>query len=188
MAVRITAKTFGSGATGWTTAHRTEAGKDILVRKDDISCEAFGLFDSVNAWLGRVKNTTDSDLFPVLQNSMLNLGAMVFSTMYATYEDNTAKTIRLLERRLQEIDPLLPPTEFVLYGVDLIHADWCILNTEIRKAESKFVGWVYAQKLSVEDMQKYSQQIDLLNTMSKWAFSESRYYCHLLNIKLETWT
>ncbi len=188
MAQRITAKTFGTGAQGFTVAHRTVEGKDVLVRKDDISCEAYGLIDSVNAWLGRVKNYNQSvALCSELQNAMLNIGAMIFSTLYANYEDNTAKTIRHLERRLQEIDPVLSPTEFVLYGVDPIHADWCLLNTEIRKAESKFVGWVYSQRLSVEDMQKYAQQIDLLNTASKWAFSEARYYAQITQQKQEVW-
>lgn len=188
MAQRITAKTFGTGAQGFTVAHRTVEGKDVLVRKDDISCEAYGLIDSVNAWLGRVKNYNQSSLLcSELQNAMLNIGAMIFSTLYATYEDNTAKTIRHLERRLAEIDPQLEATEFVLYGVDPTHADWCLLNTEIRKAESKFVGWVYSQRLSVEDMQKYAQQIDLLNTASKWAFSEARYYAHITQQQQETW-
>lgn len=159
-----------------------------MVRKDDISCEAYGLIDSVNAWLGRVKNYNQSvRLCCELQQAMLNLGSMIFSTLYATYEDNTALTIKHLERRLQEIDPLLNPTEFILYGVDTVHADWCILNTEIRKAESKFVGWVYSQRLSVEDMQKYAQQIDLLNTASKWAYSEARYYAMTTQQKEETW-
>ena len=188
MAQRITAKTFGTGAQGFTVAHRTVEGKDVLVRKDDISCEAYGLIDSVNAWLGRVKNYNQSSLLcSELQNAMLNIGAMIFSTLYATYEDNTAKTIRHLERRLAEIDPQLEATEFVLYGVDPTHADWCLLNTEIRKAESKFVGWVYSQRLSVEDMQKYAQQIDLLNTASKWAFSEARYYAFTTQQQQETW-
>ncbi|MCA6430227.1 MAG: ATP:cob(I)alamin adenosyltransferase [Cytophagales bacterium] len=188
MAQRITAKTFGTGAQGFTVAHRTVEGKDVLVRKDDISCEAYGLIDSVNAWLGRVKNYNQSvRLCCELQQAMLNLGSMIFSTLYATYEDNTALTIKHLERRLQEIDPLLNPTEFILYGVDTVHADWCILNTEIRKAESKFVGWVYSQRLSVEDMQKYAQQIDLLNTASKWAYSEARYYAMTTQQKEETW-
>ena len=188
MAQRITAKTFGTGAQGFTVAHRTVEGKDVLVRKDDISCEAYGLIDSVNAWLGRVKNYNQSvGLCSELQNAMLNIGAMIFSTLYANYGDNTARTIRHLERRLQEIDPLLEATEFVLYGVDLIHADWCLLNTEILKAESKFLGWVYSQRLSVEDMQKYAQQIDLLNTASKWAFSEARYYALTTQQKQEVW-
>lgn len=188
MAQRITAKTFGTGAQGFTVAHRTVEGKDVLVRKDDISCEAYGLIDSVNAWLGRVKNYNQSSLLcSELQNAMLNIGAMIFSTLYATYEDNTAKTIRHLERRLAEIDPQLEATEFVLYGVDPTHADWCLLNTEIRKAESKFVGWVYSQRLSVEDMQKYAQQIDLLNTASKWAFSEARYYAFTTQQQQEVW-
>ena len=188
MASRITARTFGTGSQGYTVAHRTIEGKDILVRKDDISCEAYGLIDSVNAWLGRVKNYDQSSLLCCeLQNAMLNIGAMIFSTLYANYGDNTAKTIKHLEKRLAEIDPLLEATEFVLYGVDYTHADWCLLNTEIRKAESKFVGWVYSQRLSLEDMQKYSQQIDLLNTMSKWAFSEARYYALLTEQQQQTW-
>ena len=188
MASRITARTFGTGSQGYTVAHRTIEGKDVLVRKDDISCEAYGLIDSVNAWLGRVKNYDQSSLLCCeLQNAMLNIGAMIFSTLYANYGDNTAKTIKHLEKRLAEIDPLLEATEFVLYGVDYTHADWCLLNTEIRKAESKFVGWVYSQRLSLEDMQKYSQQIDLLNTMSKWAFSEARYYALLTEQQQQTW-
>ena len=188
MASRITARTFGTGSQGYTLAHRTIEGKDILVRKDDISCEAYGLIDSVNAWLGRVKNYNQSSLLCCeLQNAMINIGAMIFSTLYATYADNTSKTIKRLEKRLTEIDPLLEATEFILYGVDHIHADWLILNTEIRKAESKFVGWVYSQRLSLEDMQKYGQQIDLLNTMSKWAFSEARYYALLTEQQQQTW-
>lgn len=188
MASRITARTFGTGSQGYTVAHRTIEGKDVLVRKDDISCEAYGLIDSVNAWLGRVKNYNQSSLLCCeLQNAMLNIGAMIFSTLYANYEDNTAKIIKHLERRLAEIDPLLEATEFVLYGVDHIHADWCLVNTEIRKAESKFVGWVYSQRLSLEDMQKYAQQIDLLNTASKWAFSEARYYALLTEQQQQTW-
>ena len=188
MASRITARTFGTGSQGYTVAHRTIEGKDLLVRKYDISCEAYGFIDSVNAWLGRVKNYNQSSLLCCeLQNAMLNIGAMIFSTLYANYEDNTAKIIKHLERRLAEIDPLLEATEFVLYGVDHIHADWCLVNTEIRKAESKFVGWVYSQRLSLEDMQKYAQQIDLLNTASKWAFSEARYYALLTEQQQQTW-
>ena len=188
MASRITARTFGTGSQGYTVAHRTIEGKDILVRKDDISCEAYGLIDSVNAWLGRVKNYNQSSVLCCeLQNAMINIGAMIFSTLYATYADNTSKTIKRLEKRLTEIDPLLEATEFILYGVDHVHADWLILNTEIRKAESKFVGWVYSQRLSLEDMQKYGQQIDLLNTMSKWAFSEARYYALLTEQQQQTW-
>jgi cob(I)alamin adenosyltransferase len=188
MAARITAKTFGTGSLGYTTARRTEAGDDVLKRKDDISCEAYGLVDSVNAWLGRIKNYNQSvELCVELQNAMLNIGSMIFSSLYANYETNTARIIRNIEKRLAEIDPLLNPTEFVLYGVDTIHADWGILNTEIRKAESKFVGWVYSQDISIKDMQKYAQQIDLLNLMSKWAYSEARYYAHTTQQQQETW-
>lgn len=185
---RITPKNFGTGSLGYTVARRTETGKDILKRKDDISCEAYGLIDSVNAWLGRVKNYQQSFILCCdLQNAMLNIGSMIFSSLYANYEVNTAKLIKNIEKRLAEIDPLLEATEFILYGADLTHADWCILNTEIRKAESKFVGWVYSQDISIEDMQKYSQQIDLLNLMSKWAFSEGRYYVLTTQQATQTW-
>lgn len=185
---RITPKKFGTGSLGYTTVRRTETGKDILKRKDDISCEAYGLLDSVNAWLGRVKNYNQSSLLCCeLQNAMLNIGSMIFSSLYANYEVNTAKLIKTIEKRLGEVDPLLESTEFILYGVDSIHADWGILNTEIRKAESKFVGWVYSQDISIEDMQKYAQQIDLLNLMSKWAYSEARYYAYTTQQQQETW-
>jgi cob(I)alamin adenosyltransferase len=193
MTTRLTAKTFGRGSLGYTQAHQNN-GKAVYLRKDHISCTCYAHIDMVNAALGKVKCTLDSstsktfETLDKLQDAMFNLGSMIFDTKYATYEVNLKKLISRMEARTSKLNETLNPTEFVKYGLDQIHADWAMLTTQIRLTETVWVGWVHTSAIDEETLIQYQIAFDLLNTMSKWTFAESRAYAASKQLTETTWT
>jgi cob(I)alamin adenosyltransferase len=191
MTIRLTAKTFGRGSLGYTQAHQNN-GKPVFVRKDHISCTTYAHIDLVNAAIGKVKSTlTETSkawkTLDKLQDAMFNIGSMIFDTKYATYEVNLKNLISRMESRTSAVNTTLEATEFVKYGLDPIHADWGTLTTQTRLAETVFVSWVHTSTLDEETLTQYQYVLDLLNTMSKWTFAESRAYAASKQLKEKTW-
>jgi cob(I)alamin adenosyltransferase len=193
---RVSGKSGGSGDVGYTQAHLTHKGngqtETVSLRKDHISCRVYGEIDSLNAALGKVKAHYGSKdgvykTIEYTQDCIFNIGHMIFDTGHPPYEVNLSYLLGRYEKLIKQIEEQLGATEFIRYGADTIHADWGVLTTQIRRAESYFVEWVNIFPLGDAMVKEYELCLKLLNRMSKWTFAESRYYCHLNKITPRVW-
>ena len=192
MAKRITAKVVGKGSKGWTQAHNGEDDQPITLRKDHITCVIQSQVDLTNAWLGNVKRYYDKQqneykLLDSLQDCMFNIGSMIFTPKYATYEVNTNEVIDSLLTRLEYIDKQLLSTEFIKYGADELSSQWALLTTQVRILETHWVRWINETAIVDSKKPQYELQEDLINLISKWSYSECRYWCKLKGLLVKTW-
>jgi len=200
---RIAGKSYGSGSKGFTQAHIL--GSDpVYLRKDSISCELQGEIETTSAYLGSLKakyndlqstevNLANQKEYSVriinnCQDLLMNLGSMIFSSQYATYEDSTRTLLLTLEDRLTFLDKELEATEFIKWGADSLHSEWGLVTTRVRKLERVLVTWINnVNIIPVNMMPQYELMLDFLNLLSKWTYYESRYYCKIKILKEETW-
>jgi cob(I)alamin adenosyltransferase len=194
MAKRVTSKVVGVGSKGFTHAHNGEDNEPITLRKDHITCVVQAQVDLTNAWLGSVKrfynyniNNIEYKLLDSLQDCMMNIGAMIFTPKYATYEVNTRDVINNLLTRLEYIDNQLQPTEFIKYGADEISSYWGLLTTQVRVLETQWVKWMNEASIVDSKRLQYELQEELINLISKWSYSECRYYCKIKGLLVNTW-
>ena len=206
MAKRVTSKVVGVGSKGFTHAHNGEDNEPITLRKDHITCVVQAQVDLTNAWLGAVKRFYNVDtntqefnnieslqyqieytLLDSLQDCMMNIGAMIFTPKYATYEVNTKDVINNLLARLEYIDSKLEATEFIKYGADEISSYWGLLTTQVRVLETQWVKWMNEASIVDSKRLQYELQEELINLISKWSYSECRYYCKMTGLLVSTW-
>lgn len=192
MAKRVTSKTVGLGSKGWTHAHNGEDNEPITLRKGHMTCVTQAQVDLTNAWLGSVKRFYKTDdieyeLLDSLQDCMMNIGSMIFTPKYATYEVNTKEVVANLLTRLEFIDNRLQPTEFIKYGADELSSYWGLLTTQVRLLETQWVKWIDDASIVDSKKPQYELQEDLINLISKWSYSECRYYCKMNNLLVNTW-
>jgi cob(I)alamin adenosyltransferase len=192
MAKRITSKVVGSGSKGFTHAHNGADNEPITHRKGHITCVTQAQVDITSAWLGMVKRFYKVEqleymLIDSLQDCMMNIGAMIFTSKYATYEVNTNTVIDSLLVRLEFINATLETTEFIKYGADEVSAYWGLLTTQIRLLETQWVKWIDESSIVDSKKPQYELQVELINLMSKWSYSEYRYYCKTNNLFVSTW-
>lgn len=192
MAKRVTSKTVGLGSKGFTHAHNGEDNEPITLRKDHITCVVQAQVDLTNAWLGNVKRfykKGDEEYFllNILQDCMMNIGAMIFTPKYACYDVNTEFVINTLLERLTVINSVLEPTEFIKYGADELSAHWGLLTTQVRLLETQWVKWMNEASIVDSKRAQYELQEELINLISKWSYSECRYYCKVNNLLVNTW-
>jgi cob(I)alamin adenosyltransferase len=192
MAKRVTSKVVGIGSKGFTHAHNGEDNEPITLRKDHITCIVQAQVDLTNAWLGNVKRFYKADdfeyfLLDTLQDCMMNIGAMIFTPKYACYEVNTENVINTLLERLTVINNNLLPTEFIKYGADEISSFWGLLTTQVRLLETQWVKWMNEASIVDSKRDQYELQEELINLISKWSYSECRYYCKMKGLLVNTW-
>ena len=192
MAKRVTSKVVGVGSKGFTHAHNGEDNEPITLRKDHITCVVQAQVDLTNAWLGSVKRfynvqQNEYKLLDSLQDCMMNIGAMIFTPKYATYEVNTKDVINSILVRLEYIDSELEATEFIKYGADEISSYWGLLTTQVRLLETQWVKWMNEASIVDSKRAQYELQEELINLISKWSYSECRYYCKMKGLLISTW-
>jgi hypothetical protein len=118
---------------------------------------------------------------------MMNIGAMIFTPKYATYEVNTKDVINSILVRLEYIDNQLEATEFIKYGADEISSFWGLLTTQVRMLETQWVKWMNEASIVDSKRAQYELQEELINLISKWSYSECRYYCKMKGLLINTW-
>lgn len=194
----------GSGNFGMTMAHMVGQGK-VYLNKDHPTCHNYGKSDACNAYLGLAKAHIKSyefnftsvagrekayaekartiELIELVQRHLLNFGASIFSTEYATYKDSITDTLEVLNERIKELtEKNGVPKDFVLYGSGgLIEANLRVATTEIRGLERIFVGWVRDAIIPEEFEEEYAAFSTLLNLLSKWLDKESRHWALICN-------
>lgn len=174
---------IGAGDLGFTWISQSESKEPVYGPKDHISCQVSGESDSVNASLGLVKAYArlenlnfDVAAIELLQKSLLNFGASIFSTVYATYKVDNEELIESLLSKIEEMNRSFTVTEFVLYGGGyLTAAALDKVTTEIRTLERTYVTWIRQSFIPKKHLIEYQTFLQLLNVMSKFTWTYSRY-------------
>lgn len=181
----------GTGNLGFTYAHMTGSNEPVFLSKAHLSCTLQANIDNVQAWLGYVKvvitEIKTKEVLERVQDNMMNLASMIFTTSSANYSTEVSKLIRRLKSRIKTISEDLNPSEFQKYGVDEVHARWCLLTTNIRLLETVYVKWLQDFPIPKNKLEEYKLMGVLINLLSKWSSIEARYYCFLNKKEISVW-
>ncbi len=161
----------------------TRLGNGIQVSKDDLSIEAIGSVDELNALIGLVGSRSGelkmrgdypshTSLSRSIQNSLFKIGAELCLSS-AKYDD-VEKDIAYLEERIDFFDKFLKPLKnFILPGGNSKAAWYHYARTVCRRAERNVIS--YFKQLEQEQVPHNKNIIVYLNRLSDLLFTLARY-------------
>lgn len=148
------------------------------VDKTDIRIEAYGTVDELNSYIGLIASYAEGDekIYPELikiQHRLFDIGAELATlTPPEQQPANDVSEIHIeeLERKIDEIDGILPPLQrFILPGGSIPSSHTQIARTVCRRAERRVLS--LAEKSPVSgNIVKY------LNRLSDFLFALARYF------------
>jgi len=147
------------------------------VPKNSLRIDAYGNVDELNSVIGVVRANSPEEntdkILETIQHALFNLGADL-----ATEESNAKASaipriasgdVAVLEKVIDEIDPLLPPLQqFILPGGTNSAALLHFARTVCRRAERATVALAATEKINNEDIIYLNRLSDLLFVLARY--------------------